>query len=78
MKERTTYICEICGTKYKSRIEAEYCEAAHIKPRKLTKTMKFHPYKCGQDPVLGHYSISQYPDWINIEMEDGKIVKYKR
>lgn len=79
MKETTLYICEICGERYADRKEAETCEAAHIKPKRLTKTMKFHPYKCGRDPILGFaVSQSQYPDWIEIEMQDGKIVRYKR
>ena len=79
MKETTLYICTICGEKYANKKEAENCEAAHIKPKRLTKTMKFHPYKCGRDPILGFaVSQSQYPDWIEIEMQDGKIVRYKR
>lgn len=78
MKETTLYVCEICGTRYTSITEAENCEAAHIKPKRLTKTMKFHPYKCGRDPILTGYKVSQYPDWIDIEMQDGKIVRYKR
>ena len=82
MKETTLYICELCGTRYTSRKEAENCEAAHIKPKKLTKSMKFHPYKSGQDPTLTRYEaangVSQYPDWIDIEMQDGNTVRYKR
>jgi hypothetical protein len=78
MKETTLYMCEICGEKYASKKEAETCEAAHIKPKRLTKKMKFHPYKCGGDPILAFYAVSQYPDWIDIEIADGKIVRYKR
>ena len=74
MKEITLYVCEICGTRYANKKEVENCEASHIKPKKLTKTMKFHPYKSGKDPTL----TLQYPDWIDIEMQDGKIVRYKR
>lgn len=73
MKETTLWVCEICGERYTSITEAENCEAVHIKPKRLTKTMKFHPYKCGRDPIL-----SQYPDWIDIEMQDGTTVRYKR
>lgn len=78
MKETTLYICEICGERYADRKEAENCEAAHIKPKKLTKTMKFHPYKSGKNPTLTRYEASQYPDWIDIEMQDGSVVRYKR
>ena len=78
MKETTLYICEICGERYADRKEAETCEAAHIKPKKLTKTMKFHPYKSGKNPTLTRYEASQYPDWIDIEMQDGSVVRYKR
>lgn len=69
MKEITLYICEICHERYTNRQEAENCEAAHIKPKRLTETMKFHPY--ASNP-------SQYPDWIDIEMQNGKTVRYKR
>ena len=78
MKETTLYVCEICKARYANRKEAENCEAAHIKPKKLTKTMKFHPYKIGKDPTFTRYEVSQYPDWIDIEMQDGNIVRYKR
>ena len=78
MKEITLYTCEICKERYADRKEAENCEAAHIMPKKLTKEMKFHPYKCGRDPRLKGYEVSQYPDWIDIEMRDGKTVRYKR
>ncbi|MSS13664.1 hypothetical protein [Porcincola intestinalis] len=81
MKETTVYVCEICKTRYANRQEAEKCEAAHIKPKKLTKSMKFHPYKSGKDPTFTRYEayqVSQYPDWIDIEMQDGNTVRYKR
>lgn len=41
----------------------------------------FHPYKSGKDPTLTRYEasqVSQYPDWIDIEMQDGKTIRYKR
>lgn len=59
MKETTLYICEICGVRYANRKEAENCEAAHIKPKRITKSMKYHPYKSGKDPTLTHYEASQ-------------------
>lgn len=70
MKETTLYVCEICKARYANRKEAENCEAAHIKPKKLTKEMKFHPY----NQNLLYQAVSQYPDWIDIEMQDGNIV----
>lgn len=78
MKETTLYICEICKEKYANKKKAENCEAAHIKPKKLTEIMKFHPYKSGNDPILPFHKVDQYPDWIDIEMQDGNIVRYKR
>ena len=64
--------------RYADRKEAQECEAAHIKPKKLTKKMKFHPYKSGKDPILSYREVRQYPDWIDIEMQDGNTVRYKR
>ena len=78
MKEQTLYICELCKTRYSDRKEAENCEKAHIKPKKLTKKMGFHAYKSGKDPILTGKEVQQYPDWIEIEMADGNIVRYKR
>lgn len=78
MKETTLYICEICKERYADRNEAESCEAAHIRPKKLTKNMKFHPYKSGRDPILTYKDTRSYPDWIEVEMQDGQIVRYKR
>ena len=76
MKETTLYICEICNTRYSSKKEAEICEAAHIKPKRLTKSMRFHPYKCGREPFT--YKPVNYPDWIDVEMADGNTIRYKR
>ena len=78
MKESTLYVCEFCNTSYADRKEAEACEAAHIKPKKLTKKMKFHPYKNGKGPIFTHQQVVQYPDWIDVEMQDGNTVRYKR
>ena len=78
MKETVLYICEICKERYVERKEAEACESAHIKPKRLTKKMKFHPYKSGKDPMLTKVMVSQYPDWIEVEMQDGNTVRYKR
>lgn len=37
MKVRTQYICELCGTDYSTKEEAELCEASHEKDVKVTK-----------------------------------------
>lgn len=37
MKEKMRYICEMCGTEYGKREEAEACEASHEKDVKVTK-----------------------------------------
>lgn len=37
MKKRMRYICEICGTGYPTKEEAEGCEASHEKNVKVTK-----------------------------------------
>ena len=80
MKQKTLYICEICKTEYKEKKDAEQCEASHIKPKRITTWMKFHAFRCGRDPILpyAHLAIKNYPDWIDIEMQDGKTVRYKR
>lgn len=37
MKKRMRYICEMCGTGYSTKEEAEGCEALHEKNVKVTK-----------------------------------------
>lgn len=80
MKEKILYICEICKTQYSEKKDAERCEATHIKPKRLTKKMKFHAFRSGRDPILtyAHSETKNYPDWIDIEMQDGETIRYKR
>ena len=62
------YRCEFCNTEYKNQTDAQECELNHVAPIKIKKT-EYHPYKsdkCG------------YPKSINIEMTDGKVIKYVR
>ena len=62
------YRCEFCNTEYKSQVEAQACESNHIAPIKIKKS-EYHPYKsdrCG------------FPKTINIEMANGKVIKYVR
>ena len=37
MKKRIQYVCEICGTEYSTKEEAEVCEASHEQNVKVTK-----------------------------------------
>lgn len=37
MRERKQYVCEICGTVYSTKEEAEGCETSHEKNVKVTK-----------------------------------------
>lgn len=62
------YRCEFCNTEYKNQVDAQECEANHSFPIKIKKS-EYHPYKndkCG------------YPKSINVEMTDGKVIKYVR
>lgn len=62
------YRCEFCNTEYKNQIDAQECESNHITPIKIKKS-EYHPYKsdkCG------------FPKTINIEMANGKVIKYVR
>ena len=76
MKETMLYICEICGEEYNERKEAEDCEASHIKPKRLAK-MKFRPYKIEKGTFSPKVE-GRYPEWIDIEMQDGNTVTYYR
>lgn len=63
MKELNQYQCEICGTVYKDRLIAEKCEASHILPQK----------------IIGHkFYKAKYPEYVNIEFEDGSVGRYQR
>ena len=66
MKELNLYECEICGTRFKAKIDCYTCEKSHILPKKITRS-KFH--RCNDD---------NYPDYIEVEMVDGKVVRYTR
>lgn len=66
MKEIKLYQCEICGTQYKDLQSAEDCEDFHKIPEKV-KAIKYKSIKGG----------GKYPDYVNIEFNDGSVVKYK-
>ena len=67
MKTLSQFQCEICNTVYKSESECRNCESCHQLPAKIVNS-KFNPYK----------SDGQYPNYIEVEMADGKIIRYKR
>ena len=68
MKEVKHYICEICGTEYAEKEKCAKCEKSHKKAVEIVK--------------MRHLSFSQdqkgYPLSIDVKMNDGKIVTYKR
>lgn len=67
MKTLSQFQCEVCNTVYKSQSECQNCESCHQRPTKITNS-KFNSYK----------SDGQYPNYIDVEMADGKTIKYKR
>ena len=68
MKELILYTCEFCGTNYSDKCRCEKCEKGHKVPKKI------HREK--------YFSIEQddkgYPAAVDIEMDNGDIVRYKR
>ena len=68
MKELSKYQCDYCHTEYNNKHDCKECEANHKTTARI-KEKRYLPYKndkCG------------YPIDINIEFEDGKVIKYKR
>lgn len=68
MRETKLYICEVCGTQYADKKKCLACEKSHKKPVNIVNC-KYIPQK---DNNKG------YPIRIDIKMEDGNIVSYKR
>lgn len=68
MIEVKHYICEICNTEYKNKYSCQRCEKGHIKPLEIVK----------QKYVSIGNDASGYPVWIEVEMSNGKVVRYKR
>lgn len=64
MKELKLYQCEYCHTQYSDEIKCRACEDCHSKKAKI-KTMKF-------------LANDKYPVSINVEIENGKVITYKR
>lgn len=65
MLKEKRYICEICGTAYRSSYDCNKCEESHRKPVGIV--------------AIGHsYAMDKYPSTIYIRMDDGETVKYER
>ena len=68
MKELKLYQCEICGTKYVSKIFAEDCEKSHKIPKEISGC-RYLSQKQNQ---------SGYPQKISVVFDDGKTIDYHR
>lgn len=68
MKEVKQYICDICGTAYKEKAKCEECERSHRSPKKVES--------CRWLPVTQNRS--GYPNSINVKMDNGEVITYKR
>ena len=77
MKARTMYTCEICHTDYADKENAQKCEKSHVKPMSIWKNIKYHSIYNGRDPIF-RCSDTNYPDWIDVQFENGKTVRYKK
>ncbi len=68
MKEKKLYVCEVCNTSYASKEDAKKCEENHVGIRKIL-SYRFLPFRSDQ---------TGYPQTIDVEMNNGKIIKYHR
>lgn len=68
MKQICLYQCEICGTQYKSKMDAQTCEKTHKKPIDF-EASRYVPYKNDE---------SGYPVTITVKFKDDKFVMYKK
>ena len=71
MKQITLFQCEICGTEYKFKNDAEKCEKHHIKPA-------FPPVAAGFYKPFNQQCADPYPYKVILEMEDGNKLVYRR
>lgn len=67
MKKLELYVCEVCGTQYKEKVECQNCEKSHIRPVQITGE-KYMAKNCN----------GEYPVHITVRMADGKSITYKR
>lgn len=68
MKEIKLYICEVCGTQYKNKVDCERCEKGH---RKSLQIFDARYLSLAQDA-------SGMPITITLLGSDGKQYRYKR
>ena len=68
MKELRLYQCEICSTQYGTRELAEECEKSH----RLISSIAASKYRSRKSNPSG------YPDTIDIEFDNGEVLRYKR
>ena len=68
MKELSKYQCEHCKTEYKDKQACVECENNHRIKLKI-KDKRYVPISRDKNG---------YPIDINIEFEDGEVIKYKR
>ena len=68
MKEIKLYQCSICHTQYKDKLTCQKCEKSHVIPKKV-KDCRYIPFRNNE---------KGYPCQVHIEMEDGKVIIYKR
>lgn len=65
MLEDKRYICNICGTAYRSSHDCNKCKESHHNP-------------VGIVAIGYNRAADKYPSTIYIRMNDGETVKYKR
>ena len=68
MKRIELYVCEVCSTQYKSKDEADRCEKSHYTPQKIIhcRYLPFNEVEKG------------YPVRIDVQFEDGAVLRYRR
>ena len=67
MRERISYICEICGAEYSDKNKCELCENCHKRPVEIVRVM----HRGVGSKYMG------YPFKIDIKMSDGSVMSYK-
>lgn len=68
MKKVEHYVCDYCKTEYSEKLACERCEKNHKTAKKIVKC---NYLSFGQN-------ITGYPNRIQVEMSDGKIIEYNR
>ncbi len=68
MKQIKLYVCELCGTQFANKADAEKCEKFHRFP-KLVTPGSFKPFTMNGDG---------YPDKVLVNFDDGSQIQYRR